>query len=107
MLQRQNLDLQEQQQLYETYQSSLPKKRIEWSVGGYKEFMKLPPHLVNRVQFLINSIQEGEARGRPEPLSGHDLQSRRINKGNRLVYQDRGDTIFIEHCQGHYEQLAR
>lgn len=44
--------------------------------------------------------------GKPEPLKYQltDCWSRRIDKGNRLVYQVSTDTLYIIQCRYHYEK---
>ncbi len=44
--------------------------------------------------------------GKPEPLK-HELSgmwSRRINREHRLVYEVKGDIVFILSVRGHYEE---
>ncbi len=42
---------------------------------------------------------------KPEPLNydKSGLYSRRIDEGNRLVYEMSGNQIIVKSCKGHYE----
>ena len=61
---------------------------------------------LKRINLLIKDIMRHpfEGLGEPEPL-GHNWQgfwSRRIDLEHRLVYQVRGDTLFVAQCRYHY-----
>ena len=40
--------------------------------------------------------------GKPEPLKHRPGWSRRIDEGNRLVYDVHGEHLYIIACKGHY-----
>lgn len=61
---------------------------------------------LKRINLLIKDIMRHpfEGLGDPEPLR-HNWQgfwSRRIDLEHRLVYQVRGDTLFVAQCRYHY-----
>ena len=61
---------------------------------------------LKRINLLIKDIMRHpfEGLGEPEPLR-HNWQgfwSRRIELEHRLVYQVRGDTLFVAQCRYHY-----
>ena len=61
---------------------------------------------LKRINLLIKDIMRHpfEGLGEPEPLR-HNWQgfwSRRIDLEHRLVYQVRGDTLFVAQCRYHY-----
>lgn len=61
---------------------------------------------LKRINLLIKDIMRHpfEGLGEPEPL-WHNWQgfwSRRIDLEHRLVYQVRGDTLFVAQCRYHY-----
>lgn len=61
---------------------------------------------LKRINLLIKDIMchPFEGLGEPEPLR-HNWQgfwSRRIDLEHRLVYQVRGDTLFVAQCRYHY-----
>lgn len=60
---------------------------------------------LKRINGLLRSIQREPyaGMGKPEPLRGSKMWSRRINEKDRLVYEIRDDLIVIEQCRGHYE----
>lgn len=62
---------------------------------------------LKRINQLIQEIQRNgfmSGIGKPEPLKGRKVFSRRIDDKNRLVYiaDDKGDLIILS-CIGHYE----
>jgi toxin YoeB len=70
-----------------------------WKKSGNKKIQE-------RISLLIEDIQQHPFTGigKPEPLK-HDLSgkwSRRIDKGNRIVYGIKGNYIFIYTIRGHY-----
>ena len=61
---------------------------------------------LKRINLLIKDIMRHpfEGLGEPEPLR-HNWQgfwSRRMDLEHRLVYQVRGDTLFVAQCRYHY-----
>ena len=61
---------------------------------------------LKRINLLIKDIMRHpfEGLGEPEPLR-HNWQgfwSRRSDLEHRLVYQVRGDTLFVAQCRYHY-----
>ena len=60
---------------------------------------------LKRINLLIQSIQrDGPANGlgKPEHLKYASGWSRRIDEKNRLLYELRGENIYISACLGHY-----
>jgi len=66
---------------------------------------------LKKIQELIKEIKSDPFRGsgHPEPLKGKlkGLYSRRIDKGNRLVYEVDGEKVILKSCVGHYKQENR
>ena len=62
---------------------------------------------LKRINELIKDIESnGLSRGigKPEPLKYHKAWSRRIDDGNRLIYNfDEKKNLLIISCKGHYE----
>lgn len=72
----------------------------------YQYLAKTQPALKQRIDLLIQAIQENplQGLGKPEPLK-FDLSnywSRRINLEHRLVYRIVEDTLYIIQCRYHY-----
>jgi toxin YoeB len=64
-------------------------------------------NILKKIRSLLESVQETpfEGIGKPEGLK-HNLSglwSRRIDRGNRLVYEITSDIIYIHSMKGHYE----
>lgn len=62
--------------------------------------------ILKRIAELIHSITDDPYKGigKPEPLK-HELAgkwSRRIDKGNRIIYAVADDTVYIYALKGHY-----
>ncbi len=62
--------------------------------------------VVKKLFKLLTELSEHPYRGtgKPEALK-HELSgcwSRRINKEHRLIYEVKGDTVFIHSAKGHY-----
>lgn len=56
---------------------------------------------------MLRSDDPSSGTGKPEPLK-HDLSgfwSRRISRGDRLVYRFDDDAIYIFAIGGHYDQI--
>lgn len=64
-------------------------------------------NILKKISSLLESIQESpfEGIGKPEGLKHNfsGLWSRRINRGNRLVYRVTSDVIYILSLRGHYD----
>jgi toxin YoeB len=63
--------------------------------------------ILKKIRTLLESIQETpfEGIGKPEGLK-HNLSglwSRRIDRGNRLIYEVTSDIIYVHSMKGHYE----
>jgi toxin YoeB len=83
-------------EIYEEAQDDLDY----WKKSGKASILK-------KIKSLLESIQETpfEGVGKPEGLK-HNLSgfwSRRIDRGNRLVYKVTSDVIYILSCRGHYD----
>ena len=65
------------------------------------------PKMVKKINALLKSIERDgvlKGLGQPEKLKHiPDTYSRRIDKGNRLVYEIDGEKIIVTACKGHYE----
>lgn len=71
-----------------------------WTKSGNKTVLK-------KITLLIESILESsfEGIGKPEPLK-YSLKgtcSRRIDQGNRLIYEIRDNKILVHSLKGHYD----
>ena len=83
-------------EIYEEAQDDLDY----WKKSGKTSVLK-------KIKLLLESIQETpfEGVGKPEGLK-HNLSglwSRRIDRGNRLIYKVTSDVIYILSCRGHYD----
>jgi toxin YoeB len=63
--------------------------------------------VLKKIRTLLESIQETpfEGIGKPEGLK-HNLSglwSRRIDRGNRLIYEVTSDIVYVHSMKGHYE----
>jgi toxin YoeB len=61
---------------------------------------------VKKINELIKDIERNgllEGIGHPEPLRHRKGFSRRIDHGNRIVYEIRDGNLYIISCKGHYE----
>lgn len=85
--------------------------RIQWHESAWEDYLKWQTQdkkTLKRINILIKDIQREiyGGIGKPEPLKG-DLSgwwSRRIDDVNRIVYKEKGGTIIIASCKGHYEK---
>lgn len=73
----------------------------------YLEWQELDKRTLRKINALIKDIMRSasDGIGKPEPLR-HDLSgywSRRIDHGNRIVYNAEDGVITIISCKGHYE----
>ena len=83
-------------EIYEEAQDDLDY----WKKSGKSSILK-------KIKSLLESIQETpfEGLGKPEGLK-HNLSglwSRRIDRGNRLIYKVTSEVIYILSCRGHYD----
>jgi toxin YoeB len=64
-------------------------------------------NILKRIRSLLESIEETpfEGIGKPEGLKHNltGLWSRRIDRGNRLIYEVTSDVIYIHSMKGHYD----
>ncbi|MBR4545752.1 MAG: Txe/YoeB family addiction module toxin [Oscillibacter sp.] len=61
---------------------------------------------LKRINLLIQSIQRdglSGGLGKPEALRHKDGWSRRIDEKNRLLYVERGNSVYITSFRGHYD----
>lgn len=72
-----------------------------WKKSGNKSIQ-------NKISSLLKSIEETPYHGvgKPEGLKYHHSGkwSRRITKGDRIIYEIEGNKIFIYSLKGHYEK---
>lgn len=81
----------------------------DWSDAAWDEYVQWQaenPKLLKKVNQLIRDTERDPFHGvgKPEPLRG-DLSgwwSRRIDKGNRLIYRVRDGVLEIAQCGTHY-----
>lgn len=71
-----------------------------WKKSGQVKIQK-------RITLLLESIKENPFHGigKPEPLK-YDLAglwSRRIDKGNRIIYEISESIVYIDSMKGHYD----
>ncbi|MBQ9565205.1 MAG: Txe/YoeB family addiction module toxin [Synergistaceae bacterium] len=62
---------------------------------------------LKRINDLVKDIERNgisEGIGKPEPLKYRKAWSRRIDEGNRLVYDIKDGNLWIIACKGHYEE---
>ena len=84
--------------------------RIIFSKNAWEDYLSWQSEdkkVLKKVNSLIKEIQRTpfEGRGKPEPLK-FDLKgfwSRRIDREHRLVYQVRGEDVYIYSCRYHFE----
>jgi toxin YoeB len=64
-------------------------------------------NILKKIRSLLESIEETpfEGIGKPEGLKHNltGLWSRRIDRGNRLIYEVTSDVIYIHSMKGHYD----
>ena len=72
----------------------------------YEYWERQDKKTLKKIKRLIKELQRHpyEGEGKPELLKGNlsGSWSRRIDEGNRLVYQVVGDTVIIEQLRTHY-----
>ncbi len=62
---------------------------------------------LKRINKIIDSILRNgsmKGEGKPEPLKYRPGYSRRIDEGNRLVYDIKDGSLLVISCRGHYEE---
>ncbi len=63
--------------------------------------------LCRHLKEMLRSDDPSSGLGKPEPLN-HDLSglwSRRISRGDRLIYRFDDDAIYVFAIGGHYDQI--
>lgn len=85
----------------------LPTKNAPQFLQDFESWMVSDPKKARKILELVNATTADPFKGigHPEPLRHREpgTWSRRIDKGNRLVYQVEDGTIFFLTCRGHYE----
>ena len=72
----------------------------------YNHWIREDRKIAKKIFELINDIERNGAakgKGHPERLKHNPAWSRRIDQTNRLVYEVKGDALYIISCKGHYE----
>jgi toxin YoeB len=73
----------------------------------YRFWKKYNPALAKKIKELLADMRENPFRGigKPEPLKHrlHGFWSRRISGGHRVLYEVKGELIYVYRCFGHYE----
>lgn len=84
--------------------------RLLWEERAWEDYLYWQTQdkkTLKRINALIREIQRTpfDGIGKPEPLKGNlsGMWSRRIDETNRIVYCEKGDTIYLLSCKGHYE----
>ncbi len=83
--------------------------KIAFSEEGFRDYLYWQSQdrkTLEKINRLILDIQRNGAAqgiGKPEPLRYRDGWSRRIDAGNRLLYQMMEEVILITSCRGHYD----
>lgn len=84
--------------------------KITFTESAFEEYLywqSQDKKTLKRINALLTEISRTpqQGRGKPEPLRGNlaGLWSRRIDEVNRLVYRQRGDTLEVIQCRGHYK----
>ncbi|MBL8677378.1 MAG: type II toxin-antitoxin system YoeB family toxin, partial [Alphaproteobacteria bacterium] len=103
---------EEMSSLYKKRAASLEMKvekkpfTVAWSKDAKKDYKTLTYECVKRIHKLIEDIKNEGRRGKPETLKSNDpsrkVESRRITKVERIVYERKKDGIEILSCTGHY-----
>lgn len=85
--------------------------RLVWEDRAWEDYLYWQQHdkqMLKKLNAMIKDIQRGgySGLGKAEPLRGNlsGLWSRRIDRGNRIVYFIENDMIYIVSCKGHYEK---
>lgn len=79
-----------------------------FSDQGFEDYLYWKFHdrkTLKKINDLLKDIERnGVAKGigKPEPLKHRPGWSRRIDEGNRLVYDVHGEHLYIIACKGHY-----
>lgn len=80
-----------------------------WSDIAWDEYLywqQTDKKIVAKINDLIKDIERNglsKGIGHPEPLKYRKGWSRRIDHGNRLVYNIVDGNLWIASCKGHYE----
>lgn len=83
--------------------------RIQWEDRAWDDYIQWQSEdkkKLKRINDLIKDMKRHpfEGIGKPEPLK-HNLSglwSRRIDDGNRIVYYEENEVIYIIACRDHY-----
>ena len=80
-----------------------------WTDEAWKDYLYWQSQdrkSLKRINQIVRDIQRSpyEGIGKPEPLKGNlsGWWSRRVDETNRVVYRQKGDSIEIAQCRGHY-----
>ena len=80
---------------------------VDESWEDYQYWIKTDKKILGRINDLIKDISRNPYTGigKPEPLKYKykGFWSRRITDEHRLIYQVKGDEIFILKCRFHYD----
>ena len=82
--------------------------RLLWDESAWEDYLywqSQDKKTLRRINQLIQDAQRNpfSGIGKPEPLKNHNgYWSRRIDETNRLVYKQKGDSLIIAACRGHY-----
>lgn len=86
----------------------MPKTFSDIAFSDYMKWQEENVKTWRKINALIKSIERDgvmKGLGKPEKLKyKKDEYSRRIDDGNRLVYEVSNDVITIISCKGHYEE---
>ena len=82
--------------------------KITFAENAWKQYLywqSQDKKTLKKINALLKDIQRSpfEGEGKPEPLKGSDLWSRRINDKDRLVYAISDGMITVFQCKGHYD----
>lgn len=80
---------------------------VDESWEDYQYWLKTDKRILARINDLIKDISRTpfSGLGKPEPLKYKykGFWSRRISDEHRLIYQVKGDELFIVKCRYHYD----
>ena len=80
-----------------------------WSDRAWSDYLywqRQDKKVLKKINDLIKDIERNglsKGTGHPEPLKFRGSWSRRIDHGNRLVYDIVDGNLWIISCKGHYE----
>ena len=79
-----------------------------WTDDGWAQYIYWQTQdkkTLKKINELIKDIERNGAAkgiGKPEPLKYRPGWSRRIDEGNRLLYDIRNGILYVISCKGHY-----